>query len=84
MSETNPNDPLMPFGKHKGTKVSDLTPRYCRWLVDNVKLYGPVERAVKARLGMPIIEQLTEEERIDRAVQTTVERLLEQAEEVDP
>ncbi len=75
------NDPLMPFGKHKDKPISTLPTCYCKWLVENCELFGEVERAVKSRLGMPMIVELSEDERIDRAVQTTIERLVEAMEE---
>lgn len=68
---------LMPFGKHQGKAISALPDKYIRWLHANVELYGDVKRAVHQRLGMPMIVELTEEEKIDQAVQTTIEKLIE-------
>ena len=67
----------MPFGKHKGKAISALPDKYIHWLNANVELYGDVKRAVHERLGMPLIYEMTEEEKIDQAVQTTIERLIE-------
>jgi uncharacterized protein (DUF3820 family) len=40
-----PEEPIepgcMPFGKHKGEKISDLTYYYCRWLLDNCEKLSP-------------------------------------------
>jgi len=36
----------MPFGKHKGEWVHDMPTDYLEWLVDNVELFGRLERAV--------------------------------------
>ena len=80
MSATNP---LMPFGKHKGKKISELTDKYCLWLVSNVKLYGDVERAVKTRLGIALPPQETEEEKIDRVMASTITALQAAILEVD-
>ena len=42
-----------------------------------MELYGEVKKAVHQRLGMPTIVELTEDEKIDQAVKTTIERLIE-------
>jgi len=30
----------MPFGKHRGTEVADLSPRYIAWCLDNLHFRG--------------------------------------------
>lgn len=31
---------VMPFGKHKGTKLSELPPDYIRWCIENLENRG--------------------------------------------
>lgn len=42
----------MPFGKFKGVEVSDLPEDYLLWLDEEVKLFGPLKRAVESALGI--------------------------------
>jgi hypothetical protein len=41
---------MMPFGRYKGTEISDLPRPYIQWLNDNVVLYGRVKGEVEAIL----------------------------------
>ena len=38
----------IPFGKHRGTLISDLPDEYIVWLYENADLYGLLELAVDA------------------------------------
>src|SRR5215510_2390174 len=40
----------MPFGKHKGTKLTQLDQSYIQWMLKNVELKDPLRAALVAEL----------------------------------
>ena len=38
----------MPFGKHRGTPISDLPDDYLNWILENLELKGSLLRALEA------------------------------------
>ena len=42
---------IMPFGKHKGLRISDLESSYLYWLLENNVVKGNLLKAVKYYLG---------------------------------
>ena len=37
---------IMPYGKHKGTKMANVPPDYLLWLYDNNRCSGEVKRYI--------------------------------------
>ena len=56
----------MPFGKHKGAKVTEIPLSYCQWLFDNCDLKGYLLGAIEERLGLPGGEEKREEKREEK------------------
>lgn len=47
-------DPVMPFGKHKGRRLSDIaddSPGYLHWLLDNTELKDFLRTQVQLAIG---------------------------------
>lgn len=53
----------MPFGKHRGTLISELPDEYIAWLYECADLYGPLELAVDEEFRL----RFEPEEEEDRA-----------------
>lgn len=48
------SDNAMPFGKHKGTPLTEVPIGYLRWCLENLKLKGAIKRQIIARVtGKP-------------------------------
>lgn len=43
-------DPIMPFGKFKGIRVSELETWYLRWALKNLALDAPLKAAIQREL----------------------------------
>ncbi|MEK6882172.1 MAG: DUF3820 family protein [Nanoarchaeota archaeon] len=46
MSEQNDNEIIMPFGKYKGSLISDVPPSHLLWLNRQEWLRGPVKKYI--------------------------------------
>ena len=42
----------MPFGRYAGRPVSDVPPKYLRWLLTNVALSDALEKEVEAAIAL--------------------------------
>ena len=70
----------MPFGKHKGKEVKDLSPKYLEWLVANTNLYGDLQTEVYKRLGIEPPKKMSVYDRLYEVVSEMHLRLLEEDE----
>lgn len=75
------SDVVFTFGKHKGMRPCDVPEGYLRWLVQNVTLYGELDREVRRLLGEHVPSRPSVEERIDAVVRSVEERLQEMEDE---
>lgn len=50
MSAMPTSDPILPFGKHKGQKVSDVPVEYLDWLIGQSWLNADLRELIEAHL----------------------------------
>ena len=58
------NTPTIPFGKHKGKRLSDIPPSYLRWVIANCWIDGELRLAIDCVLSgkpLPVVRDMDKE-----------------------